>query len=159
MNIVLTDAKMKIMQSVWEELQALWHITVTDNDDEETLIRVVADTNLIDICYAEITLKVIQSGRHLNAILKWSVGVDSIGMETAIEYELPVCHCPTWKLGLLLASPYSYRLSYRILSWKDLHMNSLVTPIRMIWRLLQTLRTHPTIGFVTELKINMRSDS
>ena len=100
-NIVLTDAKMKMLQSVWGKLQALGNILVTENDDEDTLIRFTADADLIVICYAEITRKVIQSGKNLKAILKWGVGVDSIDMDAATEYGLPVCHCPTYGSGTI----------------------------------------------------------
>jgi D-3-phosphoglycerate dehydrogenase len=100
-NIVLTDAKMNMLQSVREELEALGNILVTDGDDEDTLIRAVADAELIVICYAKITRKVIQSGKKLKAILKWGVGVDSIDMEAATEYGLPVCHCPAYGSGTI----------------------------------------------------------
>lgn len=100
-KIVLTDARMKMLQSVWGELQALGNILVTKSDDENTLIRVVSDADLIIICYANITRKVIQSGKNLKAILKWGVGVDSVDMEAATEYGLPVCHCPTYGSGTI----------------------------------------------------------
>ncbi|MEN8246747.1 MAG: C-terminal binding protein [Thermodesulfobacteriota bacterium] len=100
-KIVLTDVEMKMLHSVWGELQALGDIRVTDNDDEETLIKEVSDADLIIICYAGITRKVIQSGKNLKAVLKWGVGVDSIDMEAATEYGMPVCHCPTYGSGTI----------------------------------------------------------
>lgn len=98
-NIVITDANMKILQSVWREAKALGNIQVTENDDEETLIQAVADADLIIICYAKITRKIIQSGKKLKAILKWGVGVDSIDIGAANDYGLPICHCPLYGSG------------------------------------------------------------
>ena len=101
MKIVLTDAKMKIMQSVWADLNALGNIVVTENDDEDTLIQAVADADLVVICYAPITRKIIDAGKKLKAILKWGVGVDSIDMPAANEHGLPVCHCPMYGSGTI----------------------------------------------------------
>jgi D-3-phosphoglycerate dehydrogenase len=93
-RIVLTEAKMKMLHSVWDELQSLGNVKVTENDDEDTLVRAVTDADLIIICYAPITRRVIRAGKKLKAILKWGVGVDSIDLEAANEHRLPVCHCP-----------------------------------------------------------------
>jgi D-3-phosphoglycerate dehydrogenase len=93
-KIVLTDAEMKMLHSVWNHVRALGELTVTENDDEDTLVQEVADADLIIICYAAITRRVIETGKKLKAILKWGVGVDSIDFEAANEHRLPVCHCP-----------------------------------------------------------------
>lgn len=100
-KIVLTDVKMKILHSVWEELQSLGDVKVTENDDEDTLVRAVTDADLIIICYAPITRRVIKAGKKLKAILKWGVGVDSIDFEAANEHRLPVCHCPHYGAGTI----------------------------------------------------------
>ena len=100
-KIVITDAKMKMLNSVWNEIIAFGEIVVTERDDEETLIRAVADADLIIICYAKITGKIIRSGKKLKAILKWGVGVDSIDMEVANANGLPVCHCPAYGSGTI----------------------------------------------------------
>ena len=89
------------MHSVLSELNALGKIVVIENDDEDTLIQAVADADLIVICYAKITRKVIKSGKQLKAILKWGVGVDSIDLEAANEHGLPVCHCPMYGSGTI----------------------------------------------------------
>ena len=101
MKIVLTDAKMKIMQSAWSDLNALGNIIVIESDDEDSLIQAVVDADLVVICYAQITRKIIAAGKKLKAILKWGVGVDSIDMEAANEYGLPVCHCPMYGSGTI----------------------------------------------------------
>jgi phosphoglycerate dehydrogenase-like enzyme len=69
-KIVLTDAKMNMLQGVWQEINALGQIEVTKNDHTETLIQAVADADLIITCYASITRQIIQSGKKLKAVLK-----------------------------------------------------------------------------------------
>ena len=99
--IVLTDVEMNIMQSVRPELEALGDILVVEDEKEETLVRAVADADLLVICYAPVTRKVIEAGKNLKAILKWGVGVDSIDFEAANERGLPVCHCPMYGCGTI----------------------------------------------------------
>jgi D-3-phosphoglycerate dehydrogenase len=100
-KIVLTDAKMKMLHSVWNEVRALGKLKVSENDDEDTLVQEVADADLLIICYAPITRRVIETGKKLKAILKWGVGVDSIDFEAANEHRLPVCHCPHYGSGTI----------------------------------------------------------
>ena len=80
MKIVVTDAKMKIMQSVRSDLDALGDIVVTEKDDEDTLVQAVAGADLIVICYSQITRNVIKAGNKLKAILKWGVRMLDNGM-------------------------------------------------------------------------------
>jgi D-3-phosphoglycerate dehydrogenase len=100
-KIVLTDVEMKMLHSVWNEVNVLGELKVTENDDEDTLVQEVADADLIIICYAPITRRVIETGKKLKAILKWGVGVDSIDFEAAPEHRLPVCHCPHYGSGTI----------------------------------------------------------
>ncbi len=95
-KIVITDAKMKMLHSVWPEVQSLGTLVVTANDAAATLSRAVSDADLLVICYAQITRPIIQSATKLKAILKWGVGVDSIDLKAANEAGLPVCHCPSY---------------------------------------------------------------
>lgn len=100
-KIVLTDADMNIMQSVRGDLDALGDVVITENGDEGTLVRAVSDADLVVICYAPVTRRVIEAGKNLKAILKWGVGVDSIDMAAANERGLPVCHCPMYGSGTI----------------------------------------------------------
>ena len=100
-EIILTDAKMEMLLSVWPEINALGDVRVAKNDQEDTLIKEAANADLIIICYAEITRRVIEAGKNLKAILKWGVGVDSIDFEAANEKRLPVCHCPHYGSGTI----------------------------------------------------------
>lgn len=93
-KIVLTDAKMKMLHSVWTEFSALGDIKVVDDDSKDSLLREAEKAELIITCYAGISRDVIEAGKHLKAILKWGVGVDSIDIEAANDHRLPVCHCP-----------------------------------------------------------------
>ncbi len=100
-KIVLTDAKMKMLQTVWPEINALGEVKVAESDEEDNLIKEVSNAELIIVCYAKITRRVIEVGKNLKAILKWGVGVDSIDIEAASDYRLPVCHCPHYGSGTI----------------------------------------------------------
>jgi D-3-phosphoglycerate dehydrogenase len=93
-KIVLTDAEMKMLHSLWSDAQASGELKIAAKDDEDTRVQEVADTDSIIICYAAITHRVIETGKKLKAILKWGVGVDSVDVEAANQQRLPVCHCP-----------------------------------------------------------------
>ncbi len=107
-KIVLTDAKMKMLSTVWDEINELGTVMVTPNDDEDTLMDAVADASLLIICYAPVSRKVIEAGKGLKAILKWGVGVDSIDIDAANEHRLPVCHCPNY--GSATIADHSFAL-------------------------------------------------
>ena len=100
-KIVLTDAKMDMLQNVWPEINALGNVNVTESDDEKTLIQKVSDAELLIICYAQITSRIIEAGKNLKAILKWGVGVDSIDIKAATGRRIPVCHCPNYGSGTI----------------------------------------------------------
>lgn len=100
-KIVLTDARLNMLQSVWPEINALGEVKIAESDDEESLIKEVIDAELIITCYDKITRRVIEAGKNLKGILKWGVGVDSIDIEAANDYRLPVCHCPHYGSGTI----------------------------------------------------------
>lgn len=77
-KIVITDKKMKVLHSVWPEVQSLGEIVVAENDDADTLLEVVSAADLLIICYAKITRQVIRSANKLKAILKWRVVVPAL---------------------------------------------------------------------------------
>jgi D-3-phosphoglycerate dehydrogenase len=95
-KVLLTDAKMNMLGSVMDRLTAVADVVTSEHDDEETLCRDVADADLIIICYADITRRVIAAAPKLKAILKWGVGVDSIDIDAATQQGLPVFHCPEY---------------------------------------------------------------
>ena len=98
-KIILTDAKLKMLQNLWPEINALGEVKVAKNDEEDTLVKEAVNADLIITCYAVISRRVIEAGENLKAILKWGVGVDSIDIEAANENRLPVCHCPHYGSG------------------------------------------------------------
>ena len=100
-KIVLTDAKMDMLQNVWPEINALGKVYVAESDDEKTLIQKVSDAELLIICYAQITSRIIEAGKNLKAILKWGVWVDSIDIKAATGRRIPVCHCPNYGSGTI----------------------------------------------------------
>jgi D-3-phosphoglycerate dehydrogenase len=100
-KIVLTDAKMKMLHSVWTEINILGEVKVTPDDNENTILKEVVNADLLITCYASITRRVINAGKDLKAILKWGVGVDAIDLQAANENRLPVCHCPHYGSGTI----------------------------------------------------------
>ena len=110
-KIVLTDAKMSMLRTVWSQLNALGDVTVTDNDNEDTLIKEVVDADLIITRSAAITRRVIGAGKNLKAILKWGVGLDTIDIAAATEGRLPVCHCPFYGAGTVADYAFALMIS------------------------------------------------
>jgi len=95
-KVLLTDASMNMLGSVMDQLTAVADVVTSKKDDEQTLCREIVDTDLIIICYADITRRVIAAAPKLKAILKWGVGVDSIDIDAATQQGLPVFHCPEY---------------------------------------------------------------
>ncbi len=95
-KITLTDVNMKILQTVFGELEDLANVVTTDNDAEETLVQETGDADLLIVCYAPVTRKVLQAATELKAVLKWGVGVDNIDLAAATERRIPVVHCPNY---------------------------------------------------------------
>ncbi len=49
-KIILTDANMKILQTVIGELEAIANVVTTDNDAEEALVQETGDADLLIVC-------------------------------------------------------------------------------------------------------------
>jgi D-3-phosphoglycerate dehydrogenase len=92
---------MDMLRNVWPEINALGKVYVAESNDEKTLIQKVSDADLLIVCYAQITSRIIEAGKNLKAILKWGVGVDSIDIKAATGRRIPVCHCPNYGSGTI----------------------------------------------------------
>ena len=94
--LLRTDAELEMGGHVLSELQSLYRIKTASSDAEETLIREVANADLIYTCYAPITANVIESAPALRGIVKYGVGVDNIDLKAAATRGIPVVHAPDY---------------------------------------------------------------
>lgn len=71
-------------------------VLLPDGTPEEQLAREVADAELLLMCYARITRRVIEGAARLKAIVKYGVGIDAIDLEAARERGIPVVNVPAY---------------------------------------------------------------
>jgi D-3-phosphoglycerate dehydrogenase len=96
-KIVRTDAELEMprtdahLRSLGAQLVLLPE-TVT----EDELAREVADADLLLMCYARITRRVIEQATRLRAIVKYGVGIDAIDIEAARERGIAVANVPLY---------------------------------------------------------------
>ncbi|MCH7753453.1 MAG: hypothetical protein IH898_15055, partial [Planctomycetes bacterium] len=94
--VLRTDAELN-MGASWATKSADKFRQITaENDEVETLIRLVPEADVIFTCYAPITADVLAAGRRLRGIVKYGVGVDSIDVDAASARGIPVAHCPEY---------------------------------------------------------------
>lgn len=96
-KVVRTDRELE-MQRVDAELRGLGvHLVVVpDATTEDELIREVADAELLLMCYARITRRVIEGAGRLRAIVKYGVGIDAIDLQAARERGVAVVNVPAY---------------------------------------------------------------
>ena len=95
-KIVTTDANMYMLRHVAEELHQIANVVSTEDDREETIVRHLSDADLLVVCYAKVTRKIIEAAQASKGILMWGVGVDNIDIDAATEYKIPVANCPNY---------------------------------------------------------------
>ena len=71
-------------------------VLLPDDTTEEQLIKEARDADLILMCYAPITERVINSAAKLKAIIKYGVGIDAIDIPAARKREIPVVNVPEY---------------------------------------------------------------
>jgi D-3-phosphoglycerate dehydrogenase len=96
-TIVRTDRELE-MGRVDEHLRRLGADVrlLPDGTPEDELVRAVADADLLLMCYARITRRVIAAAPRLRAIVKYGVGVDAIDIDAARERGVPVVNVPAY---------------------------------------------------------------
>lgn len=71
-------------------------VLLPDGTAEDRLAREVADADLLLMCYARITRRVIEGAARLRAIVKYGVGIDAIDLAAARERGIPVVNVPAY---------------------------------------------------------------
>ena len=71
-------------------------VLLPDATPESVLAREVADADLLLMCYARITRRVIEGATRLKAIVKYGVGIDAIDIEAARARRIPVVNVPAY---------------------------------------------------------------
>ena len=71
-------------------------VTLPDGTPEADLAREVADADLLLMCYAPITARVIEGATRLKAIVKYGVGIDAIDIDAARGRGIPVVNVPAY---------------------------------------------------------------
>lgn len=71
-------------------------VVLPDGTPEDVLAREVADADLLLMCYARITRRVIEGAARLKAIVKYGVGIDAIDLDAARERGIPVVNVPAY---------------------------------------------------------------
>jgi D-3-phosphoglycerate dehydrogenase len=71
-------------------------VLLPDGTPEDELAREVADADLLLMCYARISRRVIAGAPKLKAIIKYGVGIDAIDIDAAREFGVPVVNVPAY---------------------------------------------------------------
>ncbi|MEM7117654.1 MAG: hydroxyacid dehydrogenase [Chloroflexota bacterium] len=93
-KVLRTDKGMEVLKTQLHELEKIATVITAENDDEETLVELIKDVDLVIVSGAQITRRVFAAGKKLKGLLKWGVGTDSLDLEAATEFGIPVVHCP-----------------------------------------------------------------
>lgn len=96
-KVVRTDRELE-MGAVDEALRAAGGrvVLLPDGTTEETLRAEVSDADLLLMCYARISSRVIAAASRLKAIVKYGVGIDAIDIEAARACGVPVVNVPAY---------------------------------------------------------------
>ncbi|CAH1681314.1 D-3-phosphoglycerate dehydrogenase [Hyphomicrobiales bacterium] len=71
-------------------------VTLPDGISEESLMREVADADLLLMCYTPVTARVLAAAPKLKGIVKYGVGIDAIDIPAAIARGIPVVNVPEY---------------------------------------------------------------
>ena len=71
-------------------------VVLPDGTGEDALAAEVADADLLLMCYARISARVIRSAPRLRAIVKYGVGIDAIDLGAARASGVPVANVPAY---------------------------------------------------------------
>ncbi|MFN0186724.1 MAG: 2-hydroxyacid dehydrogenase [Aquabacterium sp.] len=96
-TVVRTDAELRMPRT--DAVLRAWGGTVQvlpDGTPEDALLQAVADADLLLMCYARISARVINAAPRLRAIIKYGVGIDAIDTDAARARGLAVVNVPTY---------------------------------------------------------------
>jgi D-3-phosphoglycerate dehydrogenase len=71
-------------------------VTLPDGIPEAELCRVVADADLLLMCYTPVSERVIAAAPKLKGIVKYGVGIDAIDIPAAMRRGIPVVNVPEY---------------------------------------------------------------
>src|SRR4051812_1498982 len=71
-------------------------VTLPDGTSEDALIAALRDADLLLMCYAPITARVIAGAPKLKGIVKYGVGIDAIDIAAAMARGIPVVNVPEY---------------------------------------------------------------
>lgn len=96
-KVVRTDRELE-MGRVDDHLRRLGAelVLLPDGTAEDRIAHAVADADLLLMCYARITRRVIEAAPKLRAIVKYGVGIDAIDIDAARERGVPVVNVPAY---------------------------------------------------------------
>ncbi len=96
-RIVRTDRELE-MPHVDARLRAAGHelVLLAGGVSEEALAREVGDAELLLMCYAPVTARVIESAPRLKGIVKYGVGIDAIDIAAAKSRGIAVVNVPEY---------------------------------------------------------------
>ena len=95
-KIVRTDAELELPR-VDAALRALGQLVLLPaTTTEDVLAAEVRDADLLLMCYARISARVIEAAKRLKGIVKYGVGIDAIDIEAAKRRCIPVVNVPEY---------------------------------------------------------------
>ena len=96
MKFVRTDAEIEcpLIDAALRERGEL--VLLPDGVTEDRLVDEIAEADLLLMCYAPITARVIGAARNLKGIVKYGVGIDAIDIPAASARGIPVVNVPEY---------------------------------------------------------------
>jgi len=97
MKIVRTDSEL-CTPFLDEQLRQQGHelVLLPDGVAEAELLEVIADADLLLMCYTPITRRVIDTAQQLKGIVKYGVGIDAIDIDAAKGRNIVVVNVPEY---------------------------------------------------------------
>jgi D-3-phosphoglycerate dehydrogenase len=96
-KVVRTDRELE-MGRVDDALRAAGGqlVLLPDGTPEEEIACEAADADLLLMCYARITRRILMGATRLRAVVKYGVGIDAIDIDAARERGIPVVNVPAY---------------------------------------------------------------
>lgn len=112
MKIVRTDCELEV-PVVDAALRDAGHdvVLLPDGVPEDRLCAEVADADLLLMCYAPITRRVIEAAPRLRGIVKYGVGIDAIDIPAAMEHGVVVVNVPEYAEETVAEGAFAHLIS------------------------------------------------